>query len=160
MFPPANTSEECLASGYGSSIVRRTAVFSAALGSLSFTCHVDDQKNPFADCLNTMARFCNPIHLGKNSTRITFCKTAVNDMARGMNRFWRDVRKECGQWSLDGFVGQKDSKECDAANIELQKNAYYLVWNEDTEQYEQVFVSPELTTSVKVGLWDNTALFE
>jgi len=97
LFPPSETSEECLATGSETSLRKRTQVFSAMMGYYKFTCHLDENNNPFQDCLNTMARICHPKYMGKDSTRIDACKDNVNSLTLKMNPWWQNVRKACGQ---------------------------------------------------------------
>jgi len=164
-FPPLGAPDECLASGPATSLLKRTQIFSAPIGSYKYTCNLDSNGNPYQDCLNTMAKICHPDFLGTNTTRITFCKDKVNSMVvsttQPMNRFWQNVRKECGQWKwTDGTIGNIDSTKCIDANLELQKNAYYVAPNEDGTGTVKIPVPSALTESISKGLWRNPALKE
>ena len=76
-------------------------------------------------------------------------------MARQMNNYWQNVRKECGQWSWDGYLGNKDHPNCANANTELQTYAYFVL-----PDGRQANVTRQLTNSVSSGLWSNTVLRE
>jgi len=151
-FPPAGTSDACLATGPASPLVKRSLTFSAVIGSFRYTCNVDDNQNPFQDCLNTMGKLCNPTYMSGNSVRISECKNAINTMTLGMNIFWRNVRRDCGQWPLNGFTGAVTSNDCTYANNQLQNNAYYIA------DGIKIYVTSDLTSTVNAGLWGNPAL--
>jgi hypothetical protein len=108
LFPPLETSEDekCLATSSVRPLRKRNQVFSHVIGYYTFTCHLDAYQNPFQDCLNAMARICNPNYMGYDKILINACKNGVNSMAGQMNIYWRTVRKACGQWSLDGPLEQ------------------------------------------------------
>ena len=152
-MPPVGTPDICLATKTLSHLAKRIAVFSAVIGTFRYTCNVDSNLNPFQDCLNTMGKLCDPTYISGNSTRINGCKNAVNTMTLGMSIHWQKVRKECGQWSMNGFTGLATSTLCSAANIALQNNAYYI-----GPDGSQIKVSSALTDSVVQGLWSNPAL--
>jgi len=166
LYPPTETDVDCLASRHASgpapSLSKRSQVYGQAvaqIGNLIFTCHVDAKKNPFADCLNSMAALCDPARTFYNKTT---CKTAVNQMYGQMSEYWQKVRKACGRWSWtqDGitYIGEVyTSDNCVRANSDLIKNAYYSVWNPQTNAYENIKVSSGLTDSTKVRLWDQVA---
>jgi len=164
-FPPSGTPDECLASGLATSLIKRTQIFSAPIGTYKYTCNLDSNGNPFQDCLNTMAKICHPDYMGTNSTLIRMCKDNVNSMVKSttqpMNVYWQNVRKECGQWKwTDGTIGNIDSTKCFDANLELQKNAYYVVPSEDGTGTVNIPVPSALTYSINKGLWSNLALKE
>lgn len=153
IFPPSTTAIECLRNGVTAPLQKRAAVFSSAIGTSKFTCNVDDNLNPFHDCLNSMAAFCNPLYIGIDATRIARCKDIVNVMTSGMNQYWQNVRTHCGQWSWNNLaVGLVGSPNCIAANAELQRNAFYTT---PSGIYQ---VSPALTNSVNAILWGNPIL--
>jgi len=154
LFPPPETPDSCLATGSATSLQKRTLNFAAEIGSYKYTCNLDLNNNPYQDCLNTMAKICHPEYLGTNSTRISGCKNSVNSITGGMNSYWQDVRKACGQWSWNGAVGSVTSTSCTSANIALQNNAYYIVGGILTK------VPASLTDSINKGLWSNPALKE
>jgi len=132
------------------SLEKRILAFSDVIGSYKYTCNTDDNGNPFADCLNTMATICNST---SPDFLVTRCKDGVDKMTRNMSHLWQAVRKECGPWAWDGFTGNKDSYNCASANTALHQNAYYTL-----PDLTKVKVTPALTDSVRVGLWSNTAL--
>ena len=153
-FPPAGTSDACLATGSASPLVKRTLTFSAVIGLYKYTCNMDDNQNPFQDCINTMGKLCNPTYMSGNSVRISECKNAVNSMTLGMNIFWQNVRRECGQWSWNGSTGAVTSHNCISANNQLENNAYYIA------DGTKIYVTSALTSTVNAGVWGNTALNE
>lgn len=151
IFPPPGAPDECLATGgYVTSLRKRTLVGSAMIGSLNFTCHLDNNRNPFQDCLNLIYKLCS------SNTGIQYCKEKVDEMTRKMSPWWQKVRKECGQWKWDGTVGNVDSEACVNANLALQQNAYYLKFVEGIPVKSPVPSS--LTDSVNTGLWRNSNL--
>ncbi len=154
ILPPSGTPDECLASGLATSLIKRTQIFSAPIGTYKYTCNLDSNNNPFQDCLNMMAKICHPSYMGNDTARISGCKSSVNSITGGMNSYWQDVRKACGQWSWNGAVGSVASTSCTSANIALQNNAYYIVGGILTK------VPASLTTSINLGLWSNPALKE
>lgn len=74
-------------------------------------------------------------------------------MTAGMGLPWQNVRKECGQWSLNAYVGSVASTNCINANIQLQSAAYYLAADNT-----KLFVTSALTGAVNKGLWANAEL--
>jgi len=153
LFPPAGTPDECLASGPATALQKRVEIFSQTIGSQRYTCNVDVNKNPHADCFNAQAKICNPTYIGTDATRLSDCKNGVDKMALNMSTYWQAVRRECGQWAWNGFIGNKDSTKCAAANADLIKNTYYTALDKS-----QMKVTSDFTTSVNVGLWSNTQL--
>jgi len=152
VFPPPETPAVCLATGPASPLQKRVEVFSQNIGSYRYTCNVDANGNPFQDCLNTQAKICNTTDMGTDPTRLSDCKNGVDKMALNMSTYWQAVRRECGQWAWTGFIGNKDSSNCAAANNNLIANAYYVT------PIGRVYVTSALTNSVNVGLWGNTKL--
>jgi len=157
IFPPAGTPSACLATGSATSLQKRILAFSAPIGSYRFTCNLDSNGNPFQDCLNAMAEICNPSYLGVDTTRINYCRDAVNSMAGQMNVHWQLVRKECGQWkwtNADGTIkiGSASSTNCSLANIALQQNAFYISGG------VRINVPASMTESINKGLWKNPYL--
>ena len=116
---------------------------------------MDDNQNPFQDCLNTMGKLCDPTYMSGNSVRISECKNAVNSMTLGMSDLWKNVRRECGQWSFNGFTGNVSSPDCNTANTNLLDNAYYV-----THDGTKIYVTSALTSTVNAGVWGITALKE
>jgi len=155
LFPPAGTPDSCLATGAASPLVKRALVFSTNIGTYKYTCNTDSNRNPFGDCLNTMAKICNTVYISGNSTRISQCKDGVNSMTSQMNNFWQNVRKECGQWSYNGFTGSVKSINCYSANQALHKNAFYLAADNT-----RIMVDSSVTNSINSGLWGNPSLIE
>ena len=153
-FPAYNTPLSCLQSTTASSLVRRTLVFSSEIGTLIFTCTIvnDQFKNPHQDCINTMTAFCNPTYIGNDATRRTTCRTAVDDMVKGMGPLWNDVRRECGQWPFNG-VRSTSPEACVTANNNLMRDSYY-VGTDGT----RIYVGRPLIDSLNQFLWGNTAL--
>jgi hypothetical protein len=84
------------------------------------------------------------------------CQTGVDTMFRGMNSWWQNVRKECGQWSSDGSPASStaaSSFSCASANLALTTNAYYISWNPQKGLYENVQVTSDLIYSINERLW-------
>jgi len=154
IFPPPETPDSCLATGSATSLQKRILTFAAEIGSYKYTCNLDFNNNPYQDCLNTMAKICHPVYMGNDTARISGCKSSVNSITGGMNSYWQDFRKACGQWSWNGAVGSVTSTSCTSANIALQNNAYYIVGGILTK------VPASLTDSINKGLWSNPALKE
>lgn len=152
-FPAPGTPEACLSTGSPRRLVKKTLTFSRTIGSYRFTCNVDENSNPFQDCLNTMGRLCDPLYISASPSNLAACRIAVNSMTNQMSDYWKIVRKECGQWSVDGYTGLVSSTKCTDANIELQENAYYLL-----ADGSQAKVTNELINSVNQGLWSNVML--
>lgn len=169
-YPPSNIQQACLKTGVVSPLEKKTLVLSDVIGTFKFTCNVDSNNNPYQDCLNTMAAYCNTNYMRNNATRITKCKSMVNTMVSQMADPWKNVLKACGQWSWDGltgdyppsvltgtysavFKGTYPSEKCNAANTELQKT-YYVT---DAGRY---YVTKDMVDSVNAGLWKNTLLKE
>jgi len=72
-----------------------------------------------------------------------------------MNTHWQAVRKECGQWSWNGYpasITAVSSSNCATANSNLIANAFYI------HNGVQVRVDSGLTESTKVRLWNNALL--
>lgn len=152
-FPPSGTPAACLAAGPASPLVKRIQVFTVALDTFKYTCNVDDFRNPYQDCLNIMAKMCDPVYLSTNSTRINYCKNSVNSLTLQMNFYWQKVRKECGQWPFNGTIGVATSVACADANIALQRNVSYTAVDGTL-----IKVTPALTDSVNQALWSNPVL--
>jgi len=123
LFPPAGTADACLVSDPALTLSKRILAFSQVIGSFKYTCNTDANKNPYADCLNTMAKICNTsdptwsLDAGR-------CRNAVNDMYGGMSIHWQNVRNECGRWpiTLNGVTypaGAYPSTKCTTANLNL-----------------------------------------
>ena len=123
------------------------------IGDRRFTCNTDDNRNPYADCLNSMAKICNTTD---SSFDKTMCHTGVNTMFEMMNDHWKAVRRDCGQWSWtqngETFVGNRASSNCATANSNLIANAFYIY------NGVQIRVDSGLTESIKVQLWSNALL--
>jgi hypothetical protein len=153
LFPPPGTPDACLATGPSSPLQKRVEIFSQNIGSFKYTCNVDVNLNPFQDCLNTQAKICNTTYMGTDPTRLSDCKTGVNQMAQGMSPWWQAVRKECGQWAWNGFTGNVASSNCASANSKLAQNAYYI-----GPDGSRTYVTSALTNSVNAGLWNNANL--
>jgi len=146
----------CLAFDPALTLTKRILAFSQVIGSFKYTCNTDSNKNPYADCLNSMAKICN-------TTASSFvkanCHTGVNMMYGNMSTHWQAVRKECGQWKwTDQSIGNNASSNCATANSNLIAKAYYTVWNSQTVAYENISVTLGLTESIKVQLWSNALL--
>jgi len=158
-FPPPELPDACLASGTSSALTleKRILTFSHVDGRYKYTCNTDEKKNPYADCLNTIAKICNSFASSFNKT---LCQTGVNDMVKQMSPWWQNVRRECGQWRwIDQFNGSYTSSRCATANSDLIANAYYTVWNPDELVYDTVRVTSYLTNSIIQRLWSKTALW-
>jgi len=151
VFPPPETPDECLATGPATSLQKRTQVFSRPIEDRQYTCDLDDNGNPYQDCLNTMAKICHPVYMGTDKTLISECKIGVEQMFGSMNIWWQNVRKACGQWKwTDGKIGNVDSTECLNANNQLKIHAFF----------ERVAVSSSFVDSVNIRLWRNSNLKE
>ncbi len=123
------------------------------IGGYKYTCNTDANKNPYADCLNTMAKICNT---ADPTFVLTRCHTGVNTMFGMMNNHWQRVRKQCGQWSFtsNGITYPVDpSDKCDDANSNLIDKASYT-----RPDGVQVRVTSGITESIKVQLWSNALL--
>ena len=118
-----------------------------------FTCHKDFQGNPFQDCLNSMAAFCRPNNIEGNFDRISTCKAAVDNITLTLNPNWQRVRRDCGQWTFGRIRPLFSSDSCANANDALRATSYYVLSDGSI-----VYVTRQLTDSVKVGLWDNAEL--
>lgn len=154
-FPPPETPDICLSTGSARSIVKRTIAFTTVIEPYKYTCNVDENLNPFADCLNTMSKVCNAAYIGSNMVKLNNCKDAVSNRTSQMNVYWQNVRKFCGQWN--GFTGVLTSNYCADANKELQKNSYYLAPDPDIPgNFLRSYVTRALVNSVNDGLWNNT----
>jgi hypothetical protein len=122
------------------------------IGSFKYTCHTDSYNNPYGDCLNSMAKICNPSDPAFVKTN---CHTGVNTMFGMMNTHWERVRKQCGQWSFThtGITYPADpSDNCNNANSNLIANAAYI------HNGVPVRVDSGITESIKAGLWSNALL--
>jgi len=146
-FPPPGTPDACLATSYtGSTLSKRILAFSQVIGSFKYTCNTDSNKNPNANCLNTMAKICNP---SDSSFDKTNCQNGVNEMFGMMNTHWQAVRKECGQWKwTDQSIGNNASSNCASANANLIANAFYT-----RQDGVQVPVDSGITKSTNERLW-------
>jgi hypothetical protein len=148
-FPSPKTPDDCLATGPAPSLSKRIPVYSQVIKGYSFTCNTDSYNNPYADCLNTMAKICNTADSSFDKTR---CHTGVNTMFGMMNNHWQRVRKQCGQWSFthNGITYPADpSDNCNDANSNLIANAFYI----KNDGVTRVPVTLGLTESTNVELW-------
>jgi hypothetical protein len=147
IFPPAGTPIECLATGPASPLMKRNQVFTAALQGWNLTCTVDENLNPFQDCLNTMGALCSSTYISVNSTRITNCKTSIGLMVDRMSPLCKAVPQACAPWN----GGSPISAACIDANKKLidDPKTYYTV------DGAQERVTSNLTNSVTTGLWNN-----
>jgi len=155
LFPPAGTPAACLAYASALTLAKRTEIFSLTLAGYKFACHVDTNKNPYADCTNSMAALCNTSDPTWSSDAVKRgrCRTAVNDMYGNMNPWWQAVRKNCGQWPfiLNGITstGVYPSSACTTANDNLIRNAVYNRLDGSTVKIDSSF-----TNSQNAGLWN------
>lgn len=152
VFPAPSTQIACIRSGNRAPLSKRVQVFVESLGTSTFTCNTDEFDNPYQDCINSMAVFCNATYIGSDLRRIQKCKSVVDSVALQLNSYWRDVRKFCGQWPWNGYTGSSSSPSCSIATSELQSKAYYKTAG------GRVYVSADMTRSIRVGLWDNAHL--
>jgi len=152
LYPPPGIPDSCLATEKTGPLMKRSITFSAVIGLFKFTCNVDELKNPFQDCLNTMAKLCNPSYMSSDPTRISVCKNTVDTMFSGMSDLWQNVRRECGQWPWNQYTGAASSLPCVTANAALQENGYYVT------PVGKIYVTSSLTNSVNQGLWGATLL--
>jgi hypothetical protein len=149
----------CPAFGPALTLSKRILAFSQVIGGYKYNCNTDSNKNPYADCLNSIAKICNTTDPTWDSTKKANCQTGVNTMFGAFNSWWQAVRKECGQWKwTDQSIGNKASSNCATANSNLIAKAYYTVWNSQTRAYENISVTLGLTESIKVQLWSNALL--
>jgi len=154
-FPPPGTPDACLATGPALTLSKRILAFSQAIGSFKYTCNTDSYNNPYADCLNSMAKICNTTDSWTLEKKAN-CHTGVNMMFGNMSIHWQRVRKQCGQWpfTLNGITYPADTSDnCNSANSNLIANAIYIL-----KDGVQVRVTSGLTESIKVQLWSNTLL--
>jgi len=150
-YPPADISEDCLASGTALTLEKRYIGYYQVIGEYVFTCTTDANKNPYMDCLNSMAEICNPT---ASTFSKTTCQTGVDQMTGQMNPLWQSVRRECGQWRwTDSLIGNPTSTACATANSNLRNNAYYTL-----EDGSKVSVTLDLIESINTRLWSQTAL--
>jgi len=155
IFPPAGTPDACLATGPALTLSKRILAFSQVIGSFKYTCNTDSYNNPYADCLNSMAKICNTTDSWTLEKKAN-CHTGVNMMFGNMSIHWQRVRKQCGQWpfTLNGITYPADTSDnCNSANSNLIANAIYIL-----KDGVQVRVTSGLTESIKVQLWSNTLL--
>jgi len=128
-------------------------VFSQVIGGDSYRCHVDTNKNPYFDCLNSMAFLCDPARTSFNKTT---CQTGVNQMFASMNSNWQEVRKECGHWPFTqngiSYTGVYPSNRCDSANSNLIANGFYI------QNGVRVPVTPVITETFNVKFWSNSIM--
>lgn len=101
--------DACRASSPALTLEKRVQIFSIRIGSYQYTCNTDQNGNPYADCLNTISKICDR----KDSDyRAGSCREGVDRILGGtspsgaLNR--QNVRKFCGQWSWNGFTGNKE----------------------------------------------------
>jgi len=153
VWPPPDTTDECLATGPAPTLQKRVLAFSLVIGSYSYTCNVDGNGNPFQDCLNCQAKICHPNYMGTNTTLFSECKRGVDEISKALSTYWQAVRRECGQWAWNGFTGNVASSNCASANSKLAQNAYYI-----GSDGSRTYVSSSLTDSVNANLWGNTKL--
>lgn len=155
LFPPPKTRAASLyPSDDSTSKEKRAFVFSTGIQRV--TCNVDDLGNPYQDCMNALFVICHPDELEKDSTRISLCKSAVNQVTASMNTYWSKFRRQCGQWkSTDGYIGDAKSWYCYWAALALQNNAYY-----QKPDGQKINVSSMMTDSIIYGLFLNKYLKE
>jgi hypothetical protein len=133
---------------------KRAPVFSQNIGDLKFTCNTDSNNNPFQNCINAQAAFCNPSYISGNPTRKAVCRTVVDKMTRALSPLWKNVRINCGQWSFDGRpVGLVNSPNCNTANDALKAGAYFILPDNTQQNVDTRFID-----SVNAGLWGQQAL--
>jgi len=149
-FPHPETPAACLATGPALTLSKRILAFSQVIGSFKYTCNTDSYNNPYADCLNSMAKICNTTDSWTLEKKAN-CHTGVNMMFGNMSTHWQRVRKQCGQWSFSTYPADP-SDNCVIANSNLRQQAYYL--DEDI----RVPVTLGLTESIKARLWSNARL--
>lgn len=147
-FPSLSTPASCLSTGSASHVSKKSLTFSQNIGQLKFTCNTDAKRNPFQDCLNSIAAVCNPSYIGNDPSRVSNCRNTIDTIADGLNSYWQDVRSECGQWSFKGRIGS--SSGCTDAVAALRANAYYVL-----PDGSKSYVTFQLTESLRVGLWQN-----
>jgi len=127
-----------------------TTVFPTKIGRTMYTCNVDNNKNPYLDCMNSMVFLCNTTSTSFN--KIT-CQTGVNEMFAKMSTLWQEVRKECGAWPFiqNGirYTGVYPSNRCDSANSNLIANGFYI------KNGVRVPVTSGLTDAYVKVLWSN-----
>jgi len=153
-FPHPGTPAACLSVGPALTLSKRILAFSQVIEGYTYSCNTDSNKNPYSDCLNSMAKMCNTTDY--SSFDKTRCHTGVNMMFGNMSTLWQNVRKECGQWSWtqngQTFVGNSASSNCATANSNMTAKAYYI------QDGIRVNVTSGLTESIKARLWSNTLL--
>jgi len=158
ILAPFGTPDKCLSSDPSTTLSKRTINFAIVTEGRSYTfadrsctCNTDSQKNPFADCLNSMTKICNPNDPIWNKAN---CQTVVDSMFKLMSPHWQAVRRECGQWQwTDGFTGSYSSDACATANSNLIANALYTLKDGST-----IKVFEGLTISMTLQLWSNPFL--
>ena len=129
-------------------------IFSLTFRDRTYTCHTDYKKNPYVDCVNSMAILCNQADATWSSdpTKKTGCHNAVDKMYGNMNDHWQNVRKACGQWPFTqngtSYTGVYPSTKCASANQNLTAQAYLI-----RPDGVRVKVTRGLTDSINVGLW-------
>lgn len=106
-----------------------------------------------------MAMICNTTYIAGNSTRLNDCRNGVNSMTLSMSPLWQNVRKECGQWPFNGYIGSYLSQKCADANKQLIAAAQYVIEITGASYSTlKVNVTFGLVDSVNKGLWANMAL--
>jgi hypothetical protein len=128
-----SVSDTCSSPSTGSSLKKRTLVFSQEIGGYRYICNVDTNKNPFADCTNSIAKICNTTDptWSSDSTKKDNCRNVVNTMFGQMNTYWQAVRRECGRWPFIqndiSYTGSPSSSTCATANTDLIEKAFYVL---------------------------------
>ena len=129
-FPPAVTPLACLATEPANTLAKRTQVFQKEIAGYRVTCHVDNNLNPFQDCLNTMRYYCDPSTLTKGPLYVADCKAKVDQMTNGMNKYWQTWHKYCdsSSWQYSNSkILTSGISSCSAAIASLKANANYQV---------------------------------
>jgi len=149
IFPPPETPLACLATGPASPLVKRASVFTTPFNGYQLTCNVDEAKNPYQNCMNTLVVLCNSTYIIGNSARITTCKTSIDQIFFQLNSTtWQPLPLACAPWKN----GLPASSACTNANNVLIASAYYVT------SFGNVSITSALTESIKQNLWSNPAL--
>jgi len=155
---PFGTADTCLSSDPSTTLSKRTINFAIVTEGRSYifagrpyTCDTDSNKNPFADCLSSLTKICNPNDPIWNKAN---CKTVVDAMFKLMSPHWQAVRRECGQWQwTDGFTGSHSSEACATANKNLIERTFYI-----QKDGTAIKVDEGMTNSMRLQLWSNPLL--
>jgi hypothetical protein len=157
---PSSASLSCLAVK-STGLAKRAFVSFDQIPGYQFSCTTDQDGNPFQDCLNSIAVFCNKEYLGSDGEKKKTCRNVVDQSADVSNSYWKAFRRDCGQWEsqfsdLKGVGGSNAyaSSACETATANLLANGYFY----DSKYDMKVPLSKAVTDSITSALWSNSNL--